>query len=59
MRTVTGHAGCGMAESLFVGTHARSGRSVMAIGAEVIEFADGKIKAIRDYHRLTAARAEP
>ena len=48
-----------MAESLFVGTHARSRRSVMAIGAEVIEFADGKIKAIRDYHRLTAARAEP
>lgn len=59
MRTVTGHGGCGMAESLFVGTHARSGQSVMAIGAEVLEFADGKIRALRDYHRLTAARDEP
>lgn len=59
MRTVTGHSGCGMAESLFVGTHARSGRSVMAIGAEVIEFSYGKIRALRDYHRLTATRDEP
>lgn len=56
MRTVTGHAGCGMAESLFVGAHARSGQSVTAIGAEVFEFADGKIKALRDYHRMAAPR---
>ena len=48
---------CGMAESLFVDTHARSGKSVTAIGAEVIEFAGGKIKALRDYHRLTAPRS--
>jgi ketosteroid isomerase-like protein len=56
MRTVTGQAGCGMAESLFLGTHIRSGQSVRAIGAEVIEFADGKIKEIRDYHRATDER---
>jgi ketosteroid isomerase-like protein len=54
MRMITGHADCGMAESFFVGTHARSGQSVTAIGAEVLEFADGKIKALRDYHRLTS-----
>jgi ketosteroid isomerase-like protein len=57
MRMVTGQAGGGMVESLFVGTHVRSGHSVAAIGAEVLEFADGKIKALRDYHRLTAPRA--
>jgi taurine dehydrogenase small subunit len=56
MRTVTGRAGCGMAESLFVGARARTGESVTAIGAEVFEFADGKIKALRDYHRLTTPR---
>jgi taurine dehydrogenase small subunit len=56
MRTVTGHAGCGMAESLFVGAHAQSGQSVTAIGAEVFEFADGKIKALRDYHRVAPPR---
>jgi ketosteroid isomerase-like protein len=57
MRTVTGHAGCGMAESRFVGTLGRSGQSVTAIGAEVFDFADGKIKALRDYHRLTGPGA--
>jgi ketosteroid isomerase-like protein len=56
MRTVTGHTGRGMAESLFVGAHARSGKSVTAIGAEVFEFADGKIKALREYHRVAAPR---
>ena len=59
MRTVLGQGGAGMAESLFTGTHARSGRSIMAIGAEVIEFADGRFKTIRDYHRLTDSRDEP
>lgn len=53
MRTVTGHAGCGMAEWLFVGTHARTGRRGTAIGAEVFEFVDGKITALRVYPRLT------
>ena len=56
MRTVTGHAGCGMAEFMFVGAHARTGQSVTAIGADVFEFTDGKIKALRVYHRLTAPR---
>ena len=41
----------GVAESLFHGTSAR-GRMIKALGAEVIEFAGGKIKEIRDYHRL-------
>ena len=59
MRSLTSHAGGGMAESRFLGTHARSGRSVRAAGAEGIEFADGEIKEIRDDHRLTAARDEP
>jgi steroid delta-isomerase-like uncharacterized protein len=59
MRTVIAHAGCGMAESLFVGAHARTGQRVAAIGAEVFEFADGKIKALRDYHRRTTPQVVP
>lgn len=45
---------CGMAESRFTGTHAKSGRKLTAFGAEIMEFAGGKIKAIRDYHRPPA-----
>lgn len=41
----------GVAESLFHGT-TRDGRPIRALGAEVIEFADGKIREIRDYHRV-------
>jgi ketosteroid isomerase-like protein len=51
LRTVTGHDGCGVAETLFHGTMLNGG-PVKAIGTEVMEFADGKIKEIRDYHQL-------
>ena len=51
LRTVTGRDGRGAAETLFHGTM-RNGGPVKAIGAEVMEFADGKIKEIRDYHQL-------
>jgi hypothetical protein len=46
-----------MAESLFHGTRPREGRVVEAIGAEVLEIMDGKIKEIRDYHRPLPAKA--
>ena len=48
---------CGMAESRFHGTRPREGRVVEAIGAEVMEIVDGKIKEIRDYHRPVPAKA--
>ncbi|MGH7949222.1 MAG: nuclear transport factor 2 family protein [Candidatus Binataceae bacterium] len=52
-----GNAGHGMAESMFRGTRPREGKVVEAIGAEVLEIVDGKIKEIRDYHRSMAAKA--
>jgi ketosteroid isomerase-like protein len=52
--TTAGRAGCGMAESRFTGTSADSGQRISALGAEILEFADGKIKAVRDYHRPPA-----
>jgi len=49
LRVCTGNHGQGVAESYFTGT--RSGqRKIEAIGAEVMEIVDGKIKEIRDYH---------
>jgi ketosteroid isomerase-like protein len=51
LRTVTGRDGRGVAETLFHGSM-RGGGPVRAIGTEVMEFADGKIKEIRDYHQL-------
>jgi ketosteroid isomerase-like protein len=51
LRTATGHDGRGVAETLFHGT-VRDGGPVKAIGTEVMEFTDGKISAIRDYHQL-------
>ena len=53
LRTVTGHDERGVAESIFRGT-VRDGGSVRAVGTEVMEFAGGKIKEIRDYHQLAA-----
>jgi hypothetical protein len=41
-----------MAESLFHGTLDRDGTVIKALGAEVFEFADERIKGIRDHHRL-------
>ncbi len=55
LRSMVGNDGRGMAESFFHGTRLRDGRVIRALGAEVIEFADGKIKEIRDYHRLVDA----
>ena len=56
LRVCTGNSGRGVAESLFHGTDAKKGK-VEAIGAEVMEIVDGKIKEIRDYHRPLAAKA--
>jgi ketosteroid isomerase-like protein len=55
LRLCTGNSGRGVAESLFHGT--REGRLVEAIGAEVMEMVEGKIKEIRDYHRPVTAKA--
>lgn len=52
LRSVAGHDGRGMAESLFLGTRPRDGRVIRALGVEVIEFVDCKIRELRDYHRL-------
>lgn len=59
IRTMLGQAGTGMVEALFTGTDRRTGQSIKAIGAEVITLADGKVKAVRDYRRLTASPDEP
>jgi ketosteroid isomerase-like protein len=56
LRMCTGNGGHGVAESLFSGTRAERGK-VEAIGAEVMEIVDGKIKEIRDYHRPLTAKA--
>jgi len=57
MRTLTGNAGRGLAESFFHGTRHDQGKVIEAIGAEVIEIVDGKIKEIRDYHRALPSKA--
>ncbi len=49
----TGHAGYGAAESVFRATV--DGRPIEAVGAEVMEFVDGRISEIRDYHHLRTA----
>jgi hypothetical protein len=56
-RSCAGNDGRGMAESLFHGTRPRGGKVIEAIGAEVLEISDGKIKEIRDYHRPVPAKA--
>ena len=59
LRSCTGNDGRGMAESLLRGTRPREGKVVEAIGAEVLEIVDGRIKEIRDYHtRISAAVAD-
>jgi ketosteroid isomerase-like protein len=55
LRMCTGNDGRAVAESRFLGTRHRDGRIVEAVGAEVIEIVDGKIKEIRDYHKHVAA----
>ena len=56
LRLCTGNSGRGVAESYFTGTRSERTR-VEAIGAEVIEIVDGKIKEIRDYHQLVPTKA--
>jgi len=56
LRLCTGNSGRGVAESFFTGTRSGRGR-VEAIGAEVMEILDGKIKEIRDYHQPASATA--
>jgi ketosteroid isomerase-like protein len=56
LRLCTGNGGRGVAESLFRGTRAQFGNVVEALGAEVMEIADGKIKEIRDYHQPSPAK---
>jgi ketosteroid isomerase-like protein len=57
LRTMTGNSGRGVAESFFHGTRPRYGKVIEAIGAEVMEIVDGRIKEIRDYHRPLPAKA--
>jgi hypothetical protein len=52
LRSLVGYDGRGMAESLFHGTLDRDGTVIKALGAEVFEFADERIKEIRDHHRI-------
>jgi ketosteroid isomerase-like protein len=56
LRVCVGNNGRGVAESYFSGTRAGEGR-IEAIGAEVVEILDGKIKEIRDYHQSVPAKA--
>jgi ketosteroid isomerase-like protein len=58
LRMCTGNDGRAVAESRFLGTRQRDGHVVEAVGAEVLEIVDGKIKEIRDYHtRMRASVA--
>ena len=56
LQMMTCNSGHGVAESIFQGTR-RFDQVIEAIGAEVIEFVDGKIKEIRDYHRPLPGKA--
>jgi len=56
LRVCTGNTGRGVAESFFSGTRAGHGK-IEAIGAEVMEIVDGKIKEIRDYHQQAPSNA--
>ena len=55
LRMCTGNNGRAVAESRFTGTQASSGKAIEAMGAELMEIVDGKIKEIRDYHQSAAS----
>jgi ketosteroid isomerase-like protein len=57
LRMLIGNSGRGVAESYFHGTRPRYGKLIEAIGAEVIEIVDERIKEIRDYHRALPSKA--
>ena len=54
LRLCTGNSGRSVAESFLTETRSRHGK-IKAIGAEVIEIVNGKIKEIRDYCQPIAA----
>jgi ketosteroid isomerase-like protein len=56
LRVCMGNSGRGVAESYFTGTRSAQKR-IEAIGAEVMEIVDGKIKEIRDYHQPVQTKA--
>jgi hypothetical protein len=58
LRVCTGNRGQGVAESYFTGTRSGHGK-IEAIGAEVMEIVDGKIKEIRDYHHTLPGKIAP
>ena len=57
LRMLAANSGRGVAESFFHGTRQQYGKVIEAIGAEVIEIVDDRIKEIRDYHRPLSAKA--
>lgn len=57
LKMATGNSGRGVAESFFHGTRPRFGKVIEAVGAEVMEIVEGRIKEIRDYHRPLTAKA--
>jgi len=57
MQIMTANIGHDVAESIFHGTRPRLNKIIEAIGAEVIGFADRKIKEMVDYHRPLPANA--
>ena len=57
LKLATGNSGRAVAESFFHGTRPRYGKVIEAMGAEVMEVVDGRIKEIRDYHRPLPAQA--
>jgi len=52
LRSLAGNGARGMAESLFHGARSRDAKLIKALGVEVFEFVGGRIKEVRDYHRL-------
>ena len=56
LRLCTGNGGRGVAESFVTGTKSNQTR-IEALGAEVMEIIDGKIKEIRDYHQTVQEKA--
>jgi hypothetical protein len=52
LRSLVGNGARGMAESLFHGARSRDAKVIKALGVEVFELVGGRIKEVRDYHRL-------
>ena len=52
-RTLLGADGSGAVESVFSGIRAKTGEKIELVGVEVLEFRNGRIRSIRDYHKRT------